>query len=191
MCPKDEILSAYYDGEIDSPWNTEIGQHLQTCSSCRARITSFQKIRERLAHEPLEIEEPMQRVQKRLQESFAAAGLDASPHIYRSTSSFWKRQVPVPMPALAAAAVVFFVLVAGVFFFLGKNDIAQVVKNQTGSEGVQNVQVYYSVDNPELLRKILTDRDYREEVIIELPEDNEFSIIGDPEIKRVTDVRGR
>ena len=38
MCPDREILSAYFDGEIGSPWERAIAEHVASCEHCREML---------------------------------------------------------------------------------------------------------------------------------------------------------
>jgi hypothetical protein len=41
MCPDDKLLSAYYDGEVSSPWKEKIEEHIHVCKECHAVLESF------------------------------------------------------------------------------------------------------------------------------------------------------
>ncbi len=41
MCPDNRLLSAYYDGEVSSPWKEQIEEHLENCSSCKAIVEDY------------------------------------------------------------------------------------------------------------------------------------------------------
>ncbi|MFZ4617356.1 MAG: anti-sigma factor family protein [Rectinemataceae bacterium] len=48
MCPEAGLLSAYLDGEVPSPWNERIGEHVATCEACGDRVGSWRLLSGRL-----------------------------------------------------------------------------------------------------------------------------------------------
>ena len=95
MCPDKALLSAWYDGEVESPWKEEIDNHLAECERCRA------------------IADELSRVSLFLQNDKAVVSRYKKKEIYRRVMhqhrrnniiSVWQR--PVPWPAAAAAAVI-------------------------------------------------------------------------------------
>lgn len=40
-CPNKDLLSAYIDGELTSPWKENIEQHLQECTTCKNIYNSY------------------------------------------------------------------------------------------------------------------------------------------------------
>ncbi|MDA3956847.1 anti-sigma factor [Oceanispirochaeta sp.] len=43
MCPDDKLLSAFYDGEVSSPWKEEIEEHIQVCDDCHSILKEFEQ----------------------------------------------------------------------------------------------------------------------------------------------------
>ncbi|MDC7238762.1 MAG: zf-HC2 domain-containing protein [Spirochaetales bacterium] len=41
MCPDSKLLSAFYDGEVASPWKEKIEDHLKECSECRSVVEGY------------------------------------------------------------------------------------------------------------------------------------------------------
>jgi len=41
MCPDNKLLSAFYDGEVTSPWKEKIEDHIAVCEECRLVIEGF------------------------------------------------------------------------------------------------------------------------------------------------------
>ena len=48
MCPDTELLSAWSDGEVPSPWKERIASHLEGCRSCADRVAGFKRLSLRL-----------------------------------------------------------------------------------------------------------------------------------------------
>lgn len=38
MCFDDQVLSAYYDGELEGVWKDRVKEHLETCSVCSSKF---------------------------------------------------------------------------------------------------------------------------------------------------------
>jgi anti-sigma factor RsiW len=190
MCPKDELISAYLDGEIEQPWSQRLAAHLHACERCRRRLESMQAVSLRLQRESIPgIAEEEMLVRRRVIAALAgrrAGDADSYFRVERQIRSdrnvpFWRRQVLLPMPMLAAGIGALFILVASLFFFVGRsgNELQQA-RNEL--EKLKTVHVYYPVQNPVELMKAISDENPGEDVIIRLPEDDTFRVIGEPRV---------
>jgi anti-sigma factor RsiW len=116
MCPDASLLSAYVDGEVPSPWRERIEEHLTSCPACSARVAAYRGLTETLAGGGaggLDEEAAVERLRARL-----GASLDrplAAPRPSRKLEcprgfspkpALWSRSVSLPLPAVAAAALV-------------------------------------------------------------------------------------
>lgn len=45
MCPDEQILNEYIDGELESPWKDQIEEHLDWCEGCKKRLETIKSIR--------------------------------------------------------------------------------------------------------------------------------------------------
>lgn len=123
MCPDRELLSAFADGEVPSPWDAKIERHAADCPRCREALDGLRRLRaafyegapsgaegrveegrvaerrgaERRNFEEARLELARGRVLSRVNETLAARG-PARP-------SLWSRRVSLPLPAAAAAAL--------------------------------------------------------------------------------------
>jgi anti-sigma factor RsiW len=102
MCPDRELLSAWIDGEVPSPWRETIERHIGSCDSCSEAAASVRRVRALFSSDvgAMAASEAASkaRVEDRL--SFAALRATSRP------SSFWSGRFAVPFPAAAAAALV-------------------------------------------------------------------------------------
>ncbi len=190
MCPKDELLSAYLDREIEEPWKGRLAAHLHVCERCRRRLASLQAVSARLQRESIPgLAEEEIVVRRRVvaaltgrRKGDAAFYFEEERHI-RSDGRvpFWRRQVLLPLPMLAAGLAAMFVLVASLFFFVGRsgNELQQA-RNEL--EKLKTVHVYYPVQNPVELMQAISDRNTGGDIIIRLPEDDTFRVSGEPEV---------
>ena len=181
MCPDNQILSAYFDGEVPEPWNKKIEEHLTGCSACRGTVTRFRTISGDLteSNDFLEalIPESMVKVYGRVMEE-----------VQTRHPKFWERQVKIPVPFLAAAAamVIFF----GIGYFAGQSNLpgpAPVTVAQESSPDVLTVQL----DDSDMtdLAAFLKNRDEKVQVFIELPSASFSHGVDEPQLIRAADYR--
>jgi anti-sigma factor RsiW len=94
MCPDRELLSAWLDGEVPSPWRETIETHLHGCARCAGLVQGYKELRASLfAGAEGREDEAKARVLSRIYAS-------APRKLY-----FWTRRVSLPLPAAAAAAI--------------------------------------------------------------------------------------
>ncbi len=110
MCPDAELLSAWTDGEVPSPWKERISDHLSSCAGCADKVAAFRQLSTRLlASGKLDEAAIAGRVARRL-------GLDPDREGSGATgpklvSSRAKRMgIALPLPAAAAAAAALLIL---------------------------------------------------------------------------------
>ena len=70
MCLNKQILSAWIDNEIPSPWDQKIGTHIAACTSCQKAVKKYSHIKDVL-HEPdIVASDSLERVWNRLEPVF-------------------------------------------------------------------------------------------------------------------------
>lgn len=101
MCPDRQILSAFADGEVPSPWNEKILKHLESCESCSRIVRDHRAVSAGLsAHESPGVESARDVVWDRL--------VDSSRR--RRPDPLWRARFAVPLPVAAAALLAFAIL---------------------------------------------------------------------------------
>lgn len=65
-CPDLELQSAFFDGEIGSPWYEEIKSHVESCSDCKENMNNLQAMHEVFSADSAQ----MNLSQKQMDESF-------------------------------------------------------------------------------------------------------------------------
>ncbi len=114
MCPDRELLSAWVDGEIPSPWRETIDRHVCSCSTCAAVVASMQESKALFNADMASMEEASCaakiRLQKRLESSLPTRQPVRSEVIRSGARALWSQKFSVPVPAVAAAALVLAVL---------------------------------------------------------------------------------
>ena len=171
MCPDKQLLSAYCDGEVPSPWREKIGSHLEECGACRDIAARCRRLSETLrsAESCAPDAAAFARVRERVL---------ASPDRH---ASLWNRRISLPLAA--AAALVFFGSGVAVTLFsrVMPETIAVAEKRVRRTEDAARVQ------NMDELLKILKAGDSEGELTITLPQRN-FSAYGKPVFYRAEEL---
>jgi len=101
MCPDRQILSVYFDGELDSPWKEKFEKHLEACPSCREHLAAYQVTRQKL------VEVPFNREQAALDRILEKTGYAVKPR-----RRFWTGSVTLPIPVASAAGLIMILTLA-------------------------------------------------------------------------------
>ncbi|MBN2440856.1 MAG: hypothetical protein JXJ04_05905 [Spirochaetales bacterium] len=184
MCPDHEILSAFFDGEVLSPWNKQLEKHISTCESCKQKIESYKKVRETLKNDPgPDPSLPMERVWNKISQ------LEIK--IRPMQKPFWEKKVSLPIPLLAVAATIIICIGFISVFNVMKphtSTVNIVTHKDDGSMTEVNI-VAKDAEEIEALLKALENNSASNETIIRLPEgQNEFHV-GEPELIRAVEFK--
>jgi hypothetical protein len=96
---------------------------------------------------------------------------------------FFKRRVPVPLPLAAAAAVLIVLLGFSSVFLMTRGNL-RMMKIITEPSGSKEIQVAAPIEDLEVILKSLESQEFKRETIIELPENSQFFILGEPVLLR-------
>jgi len=171
MCPDRHIISAYLDGEIESPWDTAVAEHLGSCQTCRLLYNRLAEASRALQEEPpVDWRAPMERVRLALHSQTPA------PH---GAPSVWERRVSVPLPLAALAAVL--VLFLGTTFVVTqlrpKVGLVRITKAPAGGT---EIQISAPISELETLLKSVGAEDTAREDVILLPKNVRLLPVGEP-----------
>ncbi len=174
MSHDDQRLSSHFDNELDEVTAAMVERQLASNDESRGRYEGYRFLRKQLDTDVVGEAEARDTVFRRLER-----------HIPRGTS-LWERYVRIPVPALAAAALVLVAL--GVFTVLGfltpggEEEFAQVESPE--------VDLTISVDSLGVQEMLdwLNRRDMLDEVTIELPQSPTFRLRGEPALLRAADM---
>ncbi|MDR2257911.1 MAG: zf-HC2 domain-containing protein [Treponema sp.] len=199
MCPDHQMLSVYLDGELPSPWKEKMEKHLAFCASCRDRLESYGEISRHLKRAeaaPAEaeavpagtvfageaaLEGAKDRVWLRLQ------NLEAPRR--RPGPAIWRRSVSIPLPAAAAAAVIFCIALAAVLF---RQNTGTPQMQDMATAGVDlDVRGIMPVSDMHGVLQYLGDQDTGDIVILRLPESRSFMSSGEPTLLKAADLPAR
>ncbi|MDC7235928.1 MAG: zf-HC2 domain-containing protein [Spirochaetales bacterium] len=99
MCPDSKLLSAYFDGEVASPWKEKIESHLAECSQCKDIVDGYAAQKSFLQSEEVpEFNSSLAEVQMLIRHR----------NNVQSERTPFFRTPAIPMAAAAAAVMAFF-----------------------------------------------------------------------------------
>jgi len=171
MCPDKQLLSAYCDGEILSPWRKKIEIHLEECGVCRDSVARYRSLSGILQN--AENPAPEEAVFARVREKALESGV--------LRVSLWRKRVSLPLAA--AAALIFFGSgVAATLFTRMAPETGSVAESR-----LRRAEYAAKVRNMDELLNILTEDDSESELTITLPQRN-FQAYGKPVFFRAEDL---
>ncbi len=184
MCFDDQVLSAFYDDELEGVWKDRVGKHVQVCSRCAAKLASFGKLGERLADAGMpDISFRQQAVWERIRHSIST----------EEELGFWYRKISVVKTAAAIAAAS--IIVFGMSLFVNNGFTAGGEITSAGdvaSVFSHSSEEIIKTDEMNRLIELLSVKEDPSEFVIKLPENHTFRYLGEPQFLREADfVRGR
>jgi hypothetical protein len=197
QCPDRQLLSVYFDGEMPSPWKEKMESHIAGCPRCARQLELYRRISATAAEDVLTeqaIETAKERVWHKLEQrtvmaagpaaDFETVNPAAKPTVIRGRA-VWRRRVSIPLPA-AAAAVILFIALA----FLAALKIMKPAESSgmtLASETEFDAPDIVPVSDMENVLQYLSSRDNGEIIILRLPESRSFVNYGEPAIVRAAD----
>ena len=176
MCPDKELLSAYFDGEVDKVWKARIEKHIETCDRCRQVLNSFDNLHTLLQTEELPIN------QEKRESIYQYITSTDAPAV-----RFWNRRISLPAPIALAAAVLFVVFGGFIFSLMDRT-------SPTTPAGIvfelSSISAYGKEWERDLfpvteLSGDITDTDF----LIALPSSSGFTIQGEPKFILATEYK--
>jgi hypothetical protein len=172
MCPDNQILSIYFDGELDSPWKEKFESHLENCASCREHLALYQRAREELVKTPARAEEALVRVWENSN--------------FTAKRRVWSHSISVPVPIAAAAALVLALTMAALVALKQPAKLNEIPL----AAGMEMQEMIPAADMANFFQYLGSDNS-AEMVIIRLPETT-FTKAGEPRMLKAADYsRGR
>ena len=165
-----EILSAYLDSEVESPWREAVAAHLAGCDACRSLLSRMEAtrrlLREDVSHDPAG---PMERIRTRIL-SQGIRRLSAPP--------FWRRRLSVPVPLAAGASAIVFLMAIALVLVLFRLNIGTVHITRAPA-GTTEIKIAAPVGDLENLLKTFETQDASQDVIT-IPKDFRLTPVGEP-----------
>ena len=179
MCPDDELLSAYYDNELEPETAASVEASLTDDPEWRDRLEEIRAASHALKAQP---EPDFEAAQQRVWEQLRSAR-----HEVREPDVFRKR-VSLPMPLAAAAA--FILLGAGVLItYLAITSGVVQMPTQASRPAVDR-EITVRLEDPDevgALLQALNAREQVRQVTIEMPENARFAYQGEARLIRAVD----
>jgi len=183
-CPNADLLSAFFDGEVESPWSERIQKHVDDCERCQGALAELERLSRVLQEDPEpRIAESLERTRQRLKNGSHVA------HVWRKLP-FWRIRISLPLPAVAAMFVVFLGM-GGVLVFFSTRPNFPFMSIKREPSGVTEVQVAAPIEDLEQLLRSLDREAVNQEIVINLPEDTEFLQFGEPKMLRADEYSRR
>ncbi len=171
MCPDREILSAYFDGEVEGPWARQIAEHVAGCGKCGAWLAGQERTRRALGEEQaLEWRAPMERVRRRI------LAHDPSE---RARPSVWRRQIMLPVPVAALAAALLLILGVSLAVMSTRQDMGYIRITKAPAGGTE-YQFAVPYDRVEALLKSVGGNDANIESVMTIPKNVKLVPVGEP-----------
>ncbi|OQY34006.1 MAG: hypothetical protein B6241_05865 [Spirochaetaceae bacterium 4572_59] len=184
MCPDSKLLSAFYDGEVGSPWKERIEEHLLSCENCRSLIKTYKEQSHILQSAP----EP----------SYSSTFSDLE-HMVRQRNTVERSTYHrfgnglIPVAAAAAAILAFFMgfVMAGNSGPSGSYMSPAIAVSQGWS--IPQGDLTVSGEDIDALLSLLEPSDsqmFNQESSIELPVDLDLGFYGDSQLTRSVSFNG-
>jgi anti-sigma factor RsiW len=175
-CPNGELLSAYFDGEVESPWSEGLADHVAGCGRCREAVQRLRALRG-LLHQDAEPDCLASR--ERTLQRLRREQTPRRPPRWAST----RATLTIPWPAAASVLAVVVVLAGFLAYFSLQPGYGQLsIRRQP--TGVTEVQVAAPIKDLEYLLRSLETWSDAQEIVITLPEDSTFIMLGEPRLLR-------
>lgn len=173
-CPNGELLSAYFDGEVDSPWSERLAEHVAGCDRCRESLERLRALRGLLQRDAdPDCLAARERTLRQLPQESA-----------RKRHPLWaatRATLTVPWPAAAAVLAVVLVMAGFLAYFSVHPGYGRLsIRRQP--TGVTEVQVAAPIKDLEYLLRSLDAASLAQEIVITLPEDSTFILFGEPRL---------
>jgi hypothetical protein len=173
MCPDKQLLSAYCDNEVPSPWKEKIDSHLLECKLCRDTAARYGNLRAALREIDAGVDIPA--ASGRVLSGVYAAGAPKPP--------LWRRRLSLSFASAAAAAVILFG--GGIFLSFAAGNALAARDSATGYPApVENMA---NIKDMNRLLEILNQRGREKELTIQLPDVRNFEFRGNPVFLREAD----
>ena len=112
MCPDDQLLSAFVDNEIPSPWKERMELHLCKCARCSGKVEALESLSRSLLALDADHVQALGQAKIRIAASInanAAPRREIRSGFVQRILGVWSRRIPLPLPFLAVGlfAIVF------------------------------------------------------------------------------------
>jgi len=177
---------------MPSPWKEKMESHIAGCPECARQLEVYRRIFSAAAEDVFAgeaMEAAKERVWQKLEQRISHAADMAADSPIRSPAmrgrAVWRRRISVPLPAVAAAIVLFIAL--AFLVVLRITESAEVSGMTLASEAEFDAPDIIPVSDMENVLQYLGSRDNGEIIILRLPESRNFVNYGEPAIIKAAD----
>lgn len=179
MCPDRELVSAWADGEVPSPWRETIKRHVETCATCSQVVATMNRTRALFSSDAEVIDASSEAARVRVEERLGFTVFHGTPN----KGAFWTRRFPVPFPVAAAAALALAVL----GFALAESGRRNADLRMAVQRAYEATPVATSGMGIESIIEFISRQNSAVNINITLPAEAFGSVTGDPFIVREAD----
>lgn len=193
MCPDRDLVSAYVDGEVPSPWKERLEEHFASCADCSALVERYRSLGSELRSEAsveAELAAAQERGRVRLDSLLSSLPASERPALGPRRAAFrsWGRSVTLPIP-FAAAAAILVLLLGGATAAIAFRPASQglFAKGPAVQAAVASGEIAPALAQPASMDELLRYLDSSEGQItltINLPTGTTFGSAGKPVIMR-------
>jgi len=192
MCPEQQLISIYLDGELPSPWKEKMQKHFTQCSACREKLENFERLQKLFVNEEIP-SQARERVWEKIDIRQSSFTKQRGFQSYKPHYSMWQRRISIPLPAAAAAAVI--ILLLAVFWLRFSSPFQRDTVDRANfilaSEIEEMPGVIPAADMGGVLQYLTPTGNGANIIILQLPENQSFFRAGEPEIVRAADFSRR
>jgi anti-sigma factor RsiW len=171
----------YFDGELPSPWKERMEIHVASCTKCASQLVKFSVCSKRLREEAVKYSYE-EATKERIFKSLAT-------YFERRKPTFWSKSISLPLPAVAAAAMIF--ILAFIFMLAHPFSPVQMIQSTSMASvesGVEtDVQNIIPVADINGVMQYLGQQNGSDYMVIRLPEIKNFVSSGEPLIIKAAD----
>ena len=188
MCPDRDLISAYVDGEVPSPWRERLEEHLASCPACSALAASYAELGASLRGPADEGEfQALARGRERLElllvDIPSSGEREATIREIGASRRLWRHSIRLPLP-LAAAAAILVLLLGGATTVLALKPGKNVAIQAIASNEIAPLKVPAQPASMDELLRYLDSSDGQVTLTINLPSGTTFGSAGKPVIMR-------
>ncbi|MFP4152067.1 MAG: hypothetical protein ACLFR8_07470 [Alkalispirochaeta sp.] len=167
-------VSRYLDGELPVHEEDRFTAALETDAGLRNTVEQMRRVTGILGTDidPGTVQAAQNRI--------AAALAETLRYRYRAPVPWWQRQISLPMPVMAAASVLFIIMAVGLIINPGILANRYYNVGDVAGNNPVNLQVQVSGAESDLLLNWLDEQNDVGSVTIQLPEDAQFQLRGEP-----------
>ena len=189
MCPERQLLSVYFDGEMPSPWKEKMESHIAECPRCAKTLEEYGNLSIKPdMEEEARLSAAKERIWQTLEPSFNTEPDQFVRRMPSQSRGVWQRRVSIPLPAAAAAVILFIAL--ALLWLLRSTGTRETADMTIASETDFEMPGFIPTDMESVLQ-YLSGGDNGEVLILHLPEGRNYNNYGGPAIIKAADYNTR